>query len=191
LDQEYHTTDELDQYGRKESIRIYGIPEDFASEEDDEERKLLEIAAKLDIPIDATHNLQQVHRLGTKPKTAKANPRGIIARFVSYKKRQEFIENRKKLNSTKTSICEYLTPTRYKFYNSIRKHENVESVYVTNGLLIVSYKNEWFTVKSSNGLFKLDIDVNWHELGVPFLAGLHAELVDAAESFRAFSGGDC
>ena len=45
LDQEYHKTDELDQYGHK-NIRIYGIPEDFASEEDDGERKLLEIAAK-------------------------------------------------------------------------------------------------------------------------------------------------
>jgi len=38
--------------------------------------------------------------------------------------------------------------------------------------------------------FKLDIDLNWHELGVPFLAGLHAELVYAAESFGPFSGGD-
>jgi len=26
LDQEYRKTDELDQYGRKENIRIYGIP---------------------------------------------------------------------------------------------------------------------------------------------------------------------
>ena len=70
----------------KENIHIYGIPEDFSSEEDDGERKLLEIAAKLDIPIDATHDLQRVHRLGKKTKTAKANPRGIIARLVSYKK---------------------------------------------------------------------------------------------------------
>jgi len=93
LDQECHKTDELDQYGRKENIRIYGIPEDFASE-DDGERKPLEIAAKLDVPIDATHDLQRVHRLGKKPKTTKANPRGIIARFVSYKKRQEFIKNK-------------------------------------------------------------------------------------------------
>ena len=86
LDQEYHKTDELDQYGRKENTRIYGIPEDFASEEDDGERKLLEIAAKLDISIHATHDLQRAHRLGKKPKTTKAKPRGVIARFVSYKK---------------------------------------------------------------------------------------------------------
>ena len=60
-----------------------------------EKTKLLEIAAKLDIPIDATHDLQRVHRLGKKSKTAKANPRGIIARFVSYKRRQEFIKKQK------------------------------------------------------------------------------------------------
>jgi len=66
------------------------IPEDFSSEYDGQ-KKLLEIAAKLDILIDATHDLQWVHRQGRKPKTAKANPRGIVAWFVSYKKRQEFI----------------------------------------------------------------------------------------------------
>jgi len=113
LDQEYHKTDELDQYGRKENIRIYGIPEDFASEEDDGERKLLEIAAKLDIPIDATHDLQWVYRLGKKPKTTKTNLRGIIARFVSYKKRQEFIKNRKELQDTKLSIYEDLTLVQF------------------------------------------------------------------------------
>ena len=57
LDQEYHKTDELDQYGHKENIRIHGIPEDFASEDDDGERKLLEIAEKLDIPIDLMQHL--------------------------------------------------------------------------------------------------------------------------------------
>jgi len=40
------------------------------------------------------------------------------------------------------------------------------------------------------GIFKFDIEVHWHELSVPFLAGLHAELVDAAESIGAFSGGN-
>jgi len=97
------------------------MPDYFASEEDDGERKLLEIAAKLDIPIDATHDLQRVHRLGKKPETTKANPRGIIARFVSYNKRQEFIKSRKKLKGTKISICEDLTPTRYKLYNIYQK----------------------------------------------------------------------
>jgi len=65
LDQEYayHRTDELDQYSLKENIRIYGIPEDFASEDDGGETKLLEISEKLDIPIDATHDLQSVHGL--------------------------------------------------------------------------------------------------------------------------------
>jgi len=56
--------------------------------------------------------------------------------------------------------------------------------------LKVSYKNEWITVKSSNDLLKLDIDVNWHNLGVPFLAGFHAEIVDATEYLGAFSGSD-
>ena len=81
----------------------------------------MEIAAKLDIPIDAIHGLQRVHKLGKKPKTAKANPRGIIAQFVFYKKRQEYIKNRKKLKGTKISICEDLSPTRYELYNYIRK----------------------------------------------------------------------
>jgi len=57
----------LDQYTRKENIHIYRISEDFANEDDDGEKKFLEIAAKLDIAIDATHDLQRVQRLGEKP----------------------------------------------------------------------------------------------------------------------------
>jgi len=48
---------------------------------------------------------------------AKANPRGIITQFFSYKKRQEFIMNKKKLKGTKFSICDDLIPTRYILYN--------------------------------------------------------------------------
>jgi len=104
LHQEYHKTDELDQYSCKENTRIYGIPEDFAGDGNDGGKKLQEIAAKLDIALDGTHDLQRVHRLGKKPRTAKAKSRGNFVRFVSYKKIQEFIKNRKKLKGTKISI---------------------------------------------------------------------------------------
>jgi len=94
------------------------------------------------------------------------------------------------VKGTKINICEDLTPTRYKLLQLYQKAWK-SWICLRNKWSPESYlQNEWFTVRSSNDLFKLDIDANWHELGVPFLAGLHAELVDAAESFGAFSGGD-
>ena len=45
---EYFRTDELDQYSRKENVRIFGIPEDYTVE-DDGKKLFLKLAGKLDI----------------------------------------------------------------------------------------------------------------------------------------------
>ena len=45
---EYFQTDELDQYSRKENVRIFGILEDYTVE-DDGKKQLLKLSGKLDI----------------------------------------------------------------------------------------------------------------------------------------------
>jgi len=45
---EYFRTDELDQYSRRENVRIFGIPEDYTVE-DDGKKQLLKLSGKLDI----------------------------------------------------------------------------------------------------------------------------------------------
>jgi len=47
---EYFQTDELDQYSRKENVRIFGIPEDYTVE-DDGKKQLLKLAGDLNISL--------------------------------------------------------------------------------------------------------------------------------------------
>jgi len=170
---EYFRTDELDQYRRRENVRIFGIPEDYTVE-DDGKNQVLKLAGELNISLQEKY-IQRVHRLGKKKRSKAAKPRGIIARFVSYAKKQEFIEKRKKLKGTKIAVCEDLRSTRYKLYTYLQNHPNIRDAYVWNGAIKVTYKNTWYNIKNTDDLFQLSIDINWKELGVKFLADLHAE----------------
>ena len=109
---EYLWTDELDQYNRRKNVRILGIREDHTAE-DEGKKQLLKLAGELNISLQEKV-IQRVHRLGKKKKSKAAKPRGITACFVSYAKKEEFIEKRKNLKGIKIAVCEDLTSTRYK-----------------------------------------------------------------------------
>ena len=91
-----YSHDNLEQYNRRENIRIYGVPES-SGKKDDGEQILFEIADELGIELD-NWDIQRCHRLGKKLKNGsyansnngKTKSRPIIVRFVSYKKRTEF-----------------------------------------------------------------------------------------------------
>ena len=75
--------DDLQQYSRRENIRIYGIPES-QFKADGGEKVITEIDEVLKIELEDT-DIRRPQRLGKRKKSAtKARP--IIARFVSYKK---------------------------------------------------------------------------------------------------------
>ena len=81
-------TDNLEQYSRRENIRIYGIPESNShNNRDDDETSLLKIATAVQIDLEPK-DIQRVHRLGKRKYSTSAKPRPIIARFVSYKKKE-------------------------------------------------------------------------------------------------------
>jgi len=83
------------QYSRHENIRIHGVLESKKNK-DDGEAVLLDIATALDIEIYG-EDIQRAHRLGKKKKNFTAKPRPTISRFVSYKKRNEFLFAKSKL----------------------------------------------------------------------------------------------
>ena len=56
--------DELDQYNRRENIRIYGVPE-ISRKKDDDEDVLFQIAEELNIELDEW-NILRCHHLGKK-----------------------------------------------------------------------------------------------------------------------------
>ena len=81
--------DELEQYGRRKNLRIYGVPESNYKA-DDGEQALFKIA-ELGIDLNK-RDIQRAHCLERKPKLTsnvnsqqKVKSRTIVARFVSYK----------------------------------------------------------------------------------------------------------
>ena len=123
--------DDLDQYNRRENIRIYGVPE-ISGKKDDGEDVLFQIAEELNIELDEW-DIQRCHRLGKKlfsnDKTnvgsySKKKPRPIIERLLSFKKRNEFLFSKSKMKASEKFpniyLTEDLTQLRYKLQNYVK-----------------------------------------------------------------------
>ena len=87
--------DALEQCGRRKNLRIHGSPE-TKKKQDDGENIVFELAKELNIDLKSC-DIQRAHRLGKKKKTADAKSRQVIVRFLSYKKRNEFLKAKSRL----------------------------------------------------------------------------------------------
>ena len=93
--------DELQQYSRKPSIRVYGIPE---SEDEDTDQLLLQLFNKR-MQLQPPVQLQEIeisHRVGRnpngdQPRDQPSLPRAIIARFASRRIKAKVMKEKKKL----------------------------------------------------------------------------------------------
>ena len=105
----------MEQYGKRENIRIHGVPESTGNR-DDGKMAVLEIAKKLNVNLESG-GIQRAHRLGWHNQTMR-KPRPIIAKFISYKKRDKMMFAKSKLkeleNYVHCFITEDLTPLRAK-----------------------------------------------------------------------------
>jgi len=161
--------DRQEQYIRRENILIYGIEEN-KEDNDDGERVLFKLADELQIDLE-NNEIQRVHRLGQKRRNNE-NPRPIIARFVSYKKRNEFLANKRDLKNIDgrqhVFVCEDLTPLRNTLLRYMQKScsDMFTSCYNRNGNIKAKLKTseKWVTVTSPDDLFKHVIDVDYKQM---------------------------
>ena len=92
IDDLYNNIDALEQYSRKKSVEILGIPEDVCGNEE----AVLKIAQVLNVDVKA-EDIDICHRI----KRKNSNP--IIARFVSHKVKRALYKNRVRLKNVKLS----------------------------------------------------------------------------------------
>ena len=115
--------DDLEQYGRRENMRIHGISESTDSVNDDGEKVILKMAKDLNIELKDS-DIQRAHRLGRKRVNPNFRPRSIIIRFVSFKKRNEFFIAKSKLRNLKqyenAFISEDLTILKSRLLNYVK-----------------------------------------------------------------------
>lgn len=177
--------DNLQQYSRRENIRVHDVPESIGKG-DDGESVILDLAKALEINLKKS-DIQRAHRLGRK-KSPAAKPRPIIARFVSYKQRNEFLFSKSKLKNCENStfenafITEDLTPLRSKLLHYVKNYCEDEFVlcHTYNGRIRMKKsarkygeldddeKDEgignWLMVSSPDDLFRHNIDVDFAKL---------------------------
>ena len=133
---------------------------------------MFKIADELEIDLE-DDEIQKVHRLGQKSRNNE-NPRPIIARFMSYKKRNELFTNKRELKNIEgrhhhVFVCEDLTPLRYKLLKYMQKScsDTFTSCSTRNGNIKAKLKTseKWVTVTSPDDLFKHGIDVDYKKMG--------------------------
>jgi len=118
------------------------------------------------------NDIQNVHLLGQKRRN-NGNPRPIIARFLSYKKRNEFLTNKRDLRNIEGKqhvfVCEDLTPLRCKLLKYMQNScsDTFISCCTRNGNIKAKLKTseKWITVTSPDDLFKHGIDVDYKQMG--------------------------
>ena len=181
--------DFLEQYGRRENLRIHHVPKNKIKKEnkkaiDDGEEIILKVAKCLNVNLQSS-DIQRPHRL-CKKRLNSEKPRSIIVRFVSYKKRNEILFAKSKQKNSQeflnAFLLEDLTLLRSKLLQYVKKECNNKNLLChTNngnirmkksakkeGLIGVNEKDfgtsPWLVVSTPDDLFKHNVDINFSKL---------------------------
>lgn len=103
---------ELEQYSRRNNVRIFGIPED---DNEEVELKLINALSSKNINI-ASDFIDRCHRVGHKKKDL---TRAILVKFTSYKYKSTLLKNRTRLQELR--IKEDLAKERYELLKAAAK----------------------------------------------------------------------
>ena len=144
--------DELQQYSRRNNIRVFGIPE---KPDEDTDALVCSIAERIGVRI-TSHDIDRSHRVGKRmpipsqpPSYASAahsdqsrqNPsRPIIVKFVSHKSKLALIRNRRKLKGSKVVVAEDLTKKKATLLSKTSSHEKVRTAWTTDGRVFAMIK---------------------------------------------------
>lgn len=138
-------TDELEQYQRRNSLRIFGVDEDAGESTD---AIAISVGEKIGVKI-APEDIDRSHRVGVKSPGKK---RPIIVKFVSYKKRNEVFLAKRKLKNTPTVIREDLTKCRLQVLHAAVEKFNFRNVWSVDGVIFVKKGEQKFRVKTMSDL---------------------------------------
>ena len=148
--------DQQEQYSRRNCLLFFGHDESADENTDD---VILQLA-KEKLQVDLTRNdIERSHRTGSKSKHKSTNtPRPIIAKFNTYRKRQEVISARRKLAGTRKSIQEDLTKRNQELLKYVQVSRKVKSSWTRDGrVLILDQQNRKHLIKNKHDLDTLKV----------------------------------
>lgn len=106
--------DSLEQYSRRNSLRIHGLPENTTEDVCEVALKLVNDDLGVTPPISLS-DIDRVHRIGPRQSTSRHGPRPVILKMATYQARARIYSNRAKLRKNtnkKVFINEDLTKAR-------------------------------------------------------------------------------
>lgn len=122
----------LEQYSRRESIRVFGIQGDRKEETPAEcEKKILHMIQNvLGLRDIDSAKISTLHRVG---RVTTNKPRPVIIKFVSRKDRDQVIKTRNRLKGSNVVITEDLTKLNVQRLNRLRQHDGVLDAWSAAG----------------------------------------------------------
>ena len=161
--------DRLEQYTRRESIRISGIPDEVGNNDDQLVKAVIDIAQAIEVPLDP-NEISVVHRVG-KPH---GGSKQVLCRFVSRNSREKMMRSRKKLKDkpmfggAKVYLNDDLTMLRAKLFAYVKSLDIVKRANTSNGRIHCTTDTDAHVViDSPDDLIKLNIkNPDFNRLGL-------------------------
>lgn len=131
---------DLEQYSRRNSLRVFGIPE--APREDAQAVVVNMFKKSMGVTLN-NFSLDRVHRIG-KPSQGKIRP--IIVKFTNYNDRATVFQKKKLLKGSKMTVFEDLTKSNMELLNAAKSKYGRNNVWSFDGKIFVKSDNETFRI---------------------------------------------
>lgn len=152
--------DHLEQYSRRNNIRIFGMPEKQNENLEDSVIDIFEKKLNVHVPKEA---IERIHRTG---RHSEGKTRPVIIKFLSYKTRQQVLNNKKKFKGTNFIVYEDLTKTRLSILHKVQLKIGRRNTWTHDGSIFFRRDNSIHAIKSSEDYDKYFKDVTvTHSVG--------------------------
>ena len=149
----------LEMYGRRNGVRIFGIPE---TEGENTDQIILKLVEDIDADI-PPHALGRSHRVGP---VDPRKPRAIIAKFVGHNFKTQLLRNKKKLRGrmgNKVFVNEDLTARRARWAKTARgwkRDGKIGDSWTRDGILFIKHRDGTINrVNSDNELTAVKLEL--------------------------------
>ena len=138
----------LEQYSRRNSIRIFGIEET----ENESCNSVVKAFLKDQLGVIAQEeHFDRIHRVGKKTKDTrvltrssvsnKPRPRPLIVKFTSYRYKREVLKVKRALKGSGKFIAEDLTKENYELLKKASEENKVKAAWTADGRIVVQMKS--------------------------------------------------
>ena len=128
---------DLEQYTRRWNLRVYKVPEAPTGKTEDLTKRVCSIFTDLIGVKTVPQDVEVAHRAGRVGERA----RPVLVRFFDRKKRDDILQNRRKLKGKGFVVDEDLTVLNYKLLKKAQGHSATMSVWSSNGKILSKLKN--------------------------------------------------